>query len=100
MEPVTLIGLAAGFCTTIAFLPQVIKTWKSRSAKDLSLGMYTIFCTGVALWLTYGLLISDLPIILTNMATLVLALSILFFKLTFREPVAAATESGNGNAKK
>lgn len=92
MEPVTLIGLAAGFCTTIAFLPQVIKTWKSRSAKDLSLGMYTIFCTGVALWLAYGLLISDLPIILTNMATLILALSILFFKLTFREPVHPGAE--------
>lgn len=86
MDPITYIGLAAGFCTTIAFLPQVIKTWKSRSAKDLSLGMYTIFCTGVVLWLTYGILISDLPIILTNLATLILALSILLFKLMFKDP--------------
>jgi MtN3 and saliva related transmembrane protein len=91
MESYTIIGLAAGFCTTIAFLPQVIKTWKSRSAKDLSLGMYSIFCTGVALWLTYGLLISDLPIILTNMATLILALSILFFKLTFKDSANSGT---------
>ncbi|PWN05547.1 SemiSWEET transporter [Rhodohalobacter mucosus] len=97
MESVTLIGLAAGFCTTIAFLPQVIKTWRSRSAKDLSLGMYTIFCTGVALWLTYGLLISDLPIILTNLATLVLALSILFFKLTFRESVSPVPSAAGKN---
>lgn len=85
MEIYTLIGLAAGFCTTVAFLPQVIKTWKSKSAKDLSLGMYSIFCTGVLLWLTYGILIADLPIILTNVATLSLALSILFFKLRFKE---------------
>nr|WP_322570362.1 SemiSWEET transporter [Rhodohalobacter sp.] len=80
----TLIGLAAGFCTTAAFLPQVIKTWKSKSAKDLSLGMYSIFCTGVLLWLIYGIMISDLPIILANAITLILAVSILFFKLTFK----------------
>jgi MtN3 and saliva related transmembrane protein len=79
-----IIGLAAGFCTTIAFLPQVIKTWKTKSAKDLSLGMYLIFCTGVLLWLTYGILISDLPIILTNLATLILAVSILYFKLSYK----------------
>lgn len=95
MESYTLIGLAAGFCTTIAFLPQVIKTWKSRSARDLSLGMYSIFCTGVALWLTYGLLISDLPIILTNMATLILALSILFFKLIFKDSANSGTAQPN-----
>jgi len=80
----TLIGLAAGFCTTAAFLPQVVKTWKSKSAKDLSLGMYSIFCTGVLLWLVYGIMISDLPIILANAITLMLAVSILFFKLTFK----------------
>ena len=84
MEYHTLIGLAAGFCTTIAFLPQAIKTWKTKSAKDLSLGMYSIFCSGVILWLTYGILISDIPIILTNVATLTLALSILYFKLSFK----------------
>lgn len=85
MEFNTIIGLAAGFCTTIAFLPQAIKTWKTKSAKDLSLGMYSIFCTGVVLWLTYGILISDLPIILTNVASLSLAFSILYFKLSFKD---------------
>lgn len=84
MEFITIIGLAAGFCTTAAFLPQAVKTWKTKSAKDLSLGMYSIFCTGVILWLTYGILIQDLPIILTNIVTLLLALSILYFKLTFK----------------
>lgn len=85
MEFFTYIGLMAGFCTTIAFLPQAVKTWKSKSAKDLSLGMYSIFCTGVILWLTYGILISDLPIIITNAATLTLAMSILYFKLRFKD---------------
>ncbi len=85
MEFITIIGLAAGFCTTIAFFPQALKTWKSKSAKDLSLGMYSIMCTGVTLWLIYGILISDFPIIIANAATLTLALSILYFKLTYRE---------------
>lgn len=81
----TLIGLAAGFCTTIAFLPQAIKTWKTKSAKDLSLGMYSVFCLGVLLWLTYGFLINDLPIIITNLITIILAASILYFKLSFKD---------------
>ena len=86
MEYFTLIGLAAGFCTTAAFLPQAVKTWRSKSAKDLSLGMYLIFMHRYnALWLTYGILISDLPIILTNVISLILALSILYFKLTFKD---------------
>lgn len=85
MNSFTIIGLAAGFCTTAAFLPQAVKTWRSNSAKDLSLSMYIIFCTGVVLWLMYGILISDLSIILTNLVTLILAISILYFKLTFKE---------------
>lgn len=84
MESITIIGLIAGFCTTTAFLPQVVKTWKSKSAKDLSLGMYSIFCTGIILWLIYGFLIGDIPIIITNIVTLILALSILYFKITFK----------------
>ncbi|MCH8487942.1 MAG: hypothetical protein LAT75_13845, partial [Candidatus Cyclonatronum sp.] len=50
---ITVVGLLAATCTTISFLPQVIKTWKSKSAKDLSLGMFSIFATGVFLWLVY-----------------------------------------------
>lgn len=85
MEMVTVIGLAAGFCTTLAFLPQAVKTWKSKSAKDLSLGMYSILCTGILLWLIYGILISDIPIIIANSVTLMLALSILYFKLIYKD---------------
>ncbi len=83
MEDYTLLGILAGLLTTIAFLPQVIKTWKSKSARDISLGMFLIFCTGVLLWLAYGILIDDLAIILANAFTLVLAGSILYFKLKY-----------------
>ena len=80
-----MLGLAAGACTTIAFLPQVLKTWKSRSAKDLSLGMFSFFCFGVLLWLIYGIMVNDIPVIAANMLTLMLASTLLFFKLRFKE---------------
>lgn len=82
---VTIIGLAAASLTTIAFLPQVIKTWKSQSAKDLSFGTFSLFASGVILWLIYGLLIGDLPIILANSITLVLAGTLVYFKLSFKD---------------
>ena len=84
MNTVSLLGLVAGAFTTIAFLPQVIKTWKSRSAKDLSLGMFSIFTLGVAMWLVYGFMINDLPVILANVITLILASTLLFFKLRWK----------------
>ena len=77
MNTVTAVGLVASACTMTAFLPQVIKTWRTRSSADLSLGMYGLLTTGAALWLTYGLLIRDLPVILTNAVTLVLLLAVL-----------------------
>jgi MtN3 and saliva related transmembrane protein len=85
MDAIQFVGLAAGMLTTIAFLPQVIKTWKSRSAKDLSLGMFSMFCLGVALWLAYGILVMDIPVIAANLLTLMLASTLLFFKLRFKE---------------
>jgi MtN3 and saliva related transmembrane protein len=85
MDSIQLIGLAAGMLTTIAFLPQVIKTWKSRSAKDLSLGMFSLFCLGVAMWLAYGILVWDIPVIAANVLTLMLASTLLFFKLRFKD---------------
>ncbi len=81
MTPVTWIGLAAAFCTTVAYLPQVLKAWRSKSTADISLGMFTLMVTGVALWLVYGLLLSDLPLILSNAVTLALVGSILLLKL-------------------
>ncbi|HUO88222.1 MAG TPA: SemiSWEET transporter [Rhizomicrobium sp.] len=79
--PVTLIGLAAAFCTTIAFLPQVVQTWRTRSTRDLSLPMFSVMTTGVFLWLVYGLAIGDVPLIAANGVTFVLSGTILYFKL-------------------
>ena len=63
---VKIIGLAAAGCTTLSFLPQAIKTIKTKQTEDLSLGMYSFFTLGVSLWLTYGIIIKDLPVILAN----------------------------------
>lgn len=84
MNGISVLGLLAASLTTISFLPQVFKTWKSRSAKDLSLGMFSIFTLGVALWLVYGIAINDLPVILANIVTLILASTLLFFKLRWK----------------
>ncbi len=80
---VTIIGLAAAVLTTFAFLPQAIKTWRTKSTADISLGTFSALCIGISLWLIYGLLIGDLPLILANAVTLVLAGTILYFKLRY-----------------
>lgn len=85
MNNIQLLGLLAGSLTTAAFLPQVLKTWRSRSAKDLSLGMFSLFCLGVAMWLVYGLMVNDIPVIAANLVTLLLASTLLFFKLRFKQ---------------
>jgi len=79
-----LVGTAAGALTTIAFVPQVWRIWKTRSARDLSLSMYLIFTSGVALWLVYGVMLGALPVIVSNGITLLLAGTVLAMKLKFR----------------
>jgi len=76
-----LLGLLAAFCTTVAFVPQLVKVWRSRSANDISLGMFLLMTLGIALWLLYGIAILDLPLIVANAITLCLAASILVMKL-------------------
>ena len=78
-----LIGSLASALTTIAFVPQVWRAWKTRSARDLSLSMYLIFTSGVVLWFVYGVLIGAVPIIVGNAVTLVLAGAVLAMKLKF-----------------
>ncbi len=78
-----MLGYFAGFLTTISFLPQVMKIWKSRSASDLSLGMFSVFSVGVMCWLVYGFLLQETPMIFWNAVTLVLALTILVMKIKF-----------------
>ena len=79
----TLVGSAAATLTTIAFVPQAWLTWKSRRADGVSLGTYSIFIVGVALWLVYGLILEAWPIIIANLVTLVLAGFILVMKIRF-----------------
>lgn len=80
----TWIGIAAAVLTTAAFAPQAIQAWRTRSTKDVSLAMFLLMVSGIALWLAYGLLINDLPLIVANAITLVLAGSILVAKIRFR----------------
>jgi MtN3 and saliva related transmembrane protein len=79
----TFIGLVAATLTTVSFLPQVIHTWKEGNARGISLLMYVLFCSGVLLWLVYGILIRDLPVIAANAITLALASIVLYFKLRY-----------------
>lgn len=81
MFHVDIIGYVAACLTTFSFLIQAIKSWKTKDLSGISVGMYSMFATGVALWLIYGLVIDSMPLILTNALTLVFALSVLVMKL-------------------
>ena len=72
LDNITALGLLAATCTTIAFIPQVIKNWRTRSAGDLSFGTFGLFTFGVIVWLVYGVTIGNLPIIVSNVTTLLL----------------------------
>jgi len=78
MNEIQILGLAAGSCTTVAFLPQVIKTWKSKSTKDVSLTMFLIASAGTTLWLGYGILIHSISIIGTNIIVLIFSVTMLY----------------------
>ncbi|MBD1923261.1 SemiSWEET transporter [Microcoleus sp. FACHB-831] len=84
MNFVTILGLSAGTITTIAFLPQVIKVWKTKSAKDVSFVMLITFCIGVFLWLVYGILRQDVAVIAANLVTLILNLIIVWLKIKYK----------------
>jgi len=79
-----ILGFLAGTLTTVAFLPQVLRTWRNKSAGDLSMGMLAMFTTGVALWLLYGIALNSMPMMISNGATLVLALILVGLKYRHR----------------
>lgn len=79
----TLIGLLAATCTTGSFLPQVIRAWRTRSTRDVSALMFVLLVTGNALWLLYGALIGDLPLVVANLITITLVGIILALKLRY-----------------
>jgi MtN3 and saliva related transmembrane protein len=80
-----LVGFVAGALTAFAFLPQVLKTWQTRSCGDLSTAMLGAQSTGVSLWIIYGLAINSVPVIVSNAVTLMMCLALLTFKLTRTE---------------
>ena len=80
---IKLLGFAAATCTTLAYAPQFVKVWRTRSTDDISLGMFLVMVLGLALWLLYGLLSGDGRLIASNAVTLVLAGAILFMKLKY-----------------
>jgi MtN3 and saliva related transmembrane protein len=82
-QAVDTIGYAAALCTTIAFVPQLIRVLKLRSARDISLGTFLLFSIGVFLWLLYGIYSGSKPVIASNAATLGLSLSILILKIRY-----------------
>ena len=79
------VGFAAGILTTIAFVPQVWHSWKTRDLSGISLRMYSLFTLGVLLWLIYGIAVRSWPISIANAVTLVLAGVVLFLKMTHRD---------------
>jgi MtN3 and saliva related transmembrane protein len=84
MDYVTIIGLMAAALTVIAFFPQLMKVWKTKSTKDISLGMFSIFCGGVGLWFVYGILIQNPPVTIANLLVFIQAFIILMFKVKYK----------------
>ena len=84
MDIVTIIGLIAAAFTTVALLPQLIKVWKTKSTKDISIGMFMLYCGGVLLWFVYGVYRNDFAIILANSLAFIQALIILLFKAKYK----------------
>ena len=80
----TVLGLVAGTLTTLSFLPQLLKAWQSRSTHDISFGMLALFSAGLVLWIVYGVIVADVPVIMANSVTLVFVGLILVLKLRYR----------------
>ena len=85
MHFITLLGFAAGTLTTLSFIPQVHKAWRTKRCDDLSLTMLLAFGAGIVLWLTYGLLLHAPPIIVANAFTLALIVVLLYLKIEYRD---------------
>jgi MtN3 and saliva related transmembrane protein len=83
MQTTELFGYLAATLTTVSFVPQVIQVWRTKHTKDISLGMYSIFTVGIAVWLVYGIMLGSMPIIIANCITLILAGSVLAMKLKY-----------------
>lgn len=81
IDPVELLGFVAGACSTLAFVPQVLRVWKTRSARDISYGMYFIFLSGNVLWFAYGVSTHAIPLIVCNVVTILLSAAVVVMKV-------------------
>jgi MtN3 and saliva related transmembrane protein len=84
MEMFTIVGFVAAIFTTTGFLPQAFKIFKTKSTKDISLTMYLVLAIGTLLWLIYGIMIKELPVIIANSLSLSLIIGILALKLKYK----------------
>ena len=84
MDYASLFGFTAASLTSVAFFPQVVKAWRSKSTRDVSLITFTITCTGLFLWVVYGIYINSMPVIGANIVTLILAIMIVILKLKYK----------------
>ena len=84
MTLIDIIGLLAAFSTTISFLPQAVKTIRTKNTSGISLSMYAVFTTGTLLWLIYGIMLPSFPVALANGVTFILAAIILVYKLKYK----------------
>jgi MtN3 and saliva related transmembrane protein len=90
MDMIQILGLAAGTCTSLAAAPQLIKAWKTKEVKDISLKMFLLYVVGIGLWLLYGVLKSDNPIVITNSISLAFNAAMLALKLKYKDKPADA----------
>ena len=84
MDTTSIIGYIAGILTTLAFVPQVIRTWKTKSARDISLVMCIALFLGICLWMIYGIILKSMPVIAANAAVFILVLILLSLKIRYR----------------
>jgi MtN3 and saliva related transmembrane protein len=84
MDTASIIGYFAGAITTIAFVPQVIKIWKTKSTKDISLITFVAFCLGVFLWMIYGIILHSKPVIIANLIGFILGIIIIILKIKYK----------------
>jgi len=85
MNFIDIIGLLAGICVTISVIPQIIKVWKTKKVKQISLLTFSVLTFGIAVWIVYGILKNDFPIILTNSISLFLNLIMVYFLIYYEK---------------
>ena len=83
MDAVTILGFLGGALTTSSFLPQVIKSWKTKSTGDVSMWMFLLLTIGISIWMVYGFMIGSLPVVVANAGSLILSVIMIIFKLIY-----------------